>query len=231
MFEWVNAALPGPADIPAVPQFGQLLRAAVMGVAVAAVYFLTQRKPRAEAAPFVATLVLLTILIAMVTLVIGDNVARAFSLAGALAIIRFRTVVDDTRDTAFVIAAVVTGMAIGADQMKVALAGFPIIAVAAMLLSVWGRGAGRGVGSAALVIRAGIGTDPTTAIAVTLVKHLQDHRLISAATARQGVAIDLTYAVRLKAGASALALIAELNRTEGVQGVEWKETAGESRNV
>ena len=43
-----------------------------------------------EAESFVATLVLLTILIAMVTQVIGDDVARAFSLVGALSIVRSR---------------------------------------------------------------------------------------------------------------------------------------------
>ena len=55
-----------------------------------------------EAESFTVTLVLLTILIAMVTQVIGDNVARAFSLVGALSIVRFRTVVRDTQDTAYV---------------------------------------------------------------------------------------------------------------------------------
>src|SRR5690242_4298330 len=103
MPEWLNALIPGKADIPTTLLVARLIQAAVFGMAVAAVYFLTQRKQRAEAAPLVATLVLLTVLIAMVTIVIGENLARAFGLAGALSIIRFRTVVDDTRDTAFVI--------------------------------------------------------------------------------------------------------------------------------
>ena len=50
----------------------------------------------------------------MVSMVIGNEIARAFSLVGALSIVRFRTVVEDTRDTAFVIFAVVVGMALGA---------------------------------------------------------------------------------------------------------------------
>ena len=61
---------------------------------------------------------LLSILIAMVTQVIGDNVARAFSLVGALSIVRFRTVVRDTVDTAFVIFAVAVGMAVGAGHPR-----------------------------------------------------------------------------------------------------------------
>ena len=81
----------------------------------------------------VATLVLLTVLIAMVTMVIGDSIARAFSLVGALAIVRFRTVVEDTRDTAFVIFAVAVGMAAGAGFLKAALVGLPFAAAAAFL--------------------------------------------------------------------------------------------------
>ena len=68
---------------------------------------------------------------AMVTQVIGDNVARAFSLVGALSIVRFRTVVRDTQDTAYVIAAVAVGMAVGAGHFWVAAAGIAIVAVAA----------------------------------------------------------------------------------------------------
>src|SRR5438067_682060 len=139
MNEFFDALIPAAGDLPAPKLAALFVQAACLGVAVAAVYYSTQRKTRAEAAPFVATLVLLCVLIAMVTQVIGDNTARAFSLAGALAIIRFRTVVDDTRDTAFVIAAVVTGMAVGAEMMKVALAGFPVIALLAWGLSAWAR--------------------------------------------------------------------------------------------
>src|SRR5690242_6892405 len=59
----------------------------VMGCAVAAVYRLT-RRPVAGGTSLVPTLVLLTVLICMITVVIGDNTARAFSLVGALAIVR-----------------------------------------------------------------------------------------------------------------------------------------------
>jgi len=73
------------------------------------------------------------VLIAMVTQVIGDNVARAFSLVGALSIVRFRTVVQDTKDTAFVIFAVIVGMAVGAGQYTVAVCGLAAVGAAAGL--------------------------------------------------------------------------------------------------
>jgi energy-converting hydrogenase Eha subunit A len=80
----------------------RLLVAMALGIAVAWIYRAT-RKSAEMSASFSVTLVLLAILIAVVTQVIGDNIARAFSLVGALSIVRFRTVVRDTQDTAYVI--------------------------------------------------------------------------------------------------------------------------------
>src|SRR5262245_32105930 len=81
---------------------GRLVLAAALGFAVSWIYRKT-RKSTDVVASFPTTLVLLCVLIAMVTQVIGDSVARAFSLVGALSIVRFRTVVRDTQDTAYVI--------------------------------------------------------------------------------------------------------------------------------
>lgn len=211
--------------------------AAALGLAVAAVYFLTQRKRRAEAASFVSTLVLLTILLGMVSMVIGSDIARAFSLVGALSIVRFRTVVEDTRDTAFVIFAVIVGMAAGAGVYAVPAVGIPLVAVVAWALAAWGRAGGaNGVAAVragvapttppnTLVVRIGIGFDPETALAAVLGEHLADHHLVSAATARQGAALDLHYAVHLKDGATPVGLLAAINKVEGVQSVEWTDAA------
>ncbi len=106
--------------------------ALVLGLVISGLYRFTRAQP--ESSSFPATLVLLTILIAMVTKVIGDNVARAFSLVGALSIVRFRTVVRDTEDMAYVIFAVVIGMALGANRLWVAGLGITIVGLAAFLL-------------------------------------------------------------------------------------------------
>jgi len=203
--------------------------AAAFGLAVAAIYFLTQRKKRAEAGPFVSTLVLLAILLAMVSMVVGSDIARAFSLVGALAIVRFRTVVEDTRDTAFVIFSVIAGMAAGAGAYVVAGLGIPLIAVAAFALRAWAGNGGSKPRTppGRLVVRLGIGSDPDGALAETLRKHSAECKLVAIATARQGAALDLTYALRLRDAVTALALTTDLNRVEGVQGVEWGEAKAE----
>ena len=120
MPEFLRGDLQAAAEPLAV--LGRLVGAMLLGAVVAWIYKRT--RPVSDTSSSLAvTLVLLSILIAMVTQVIGDNVARAFSLVGALSIVRFRTVVRDTVDTAFVIFAVAVGMAVGASHSSVALSG------------------------------------------------------------------------------------------------------------
>jgi hypothetical protein len=223
MPDWLNGSLPADGEVSVDVLVARLVAAAILGGAVAAVYFLTQRKHRAEAAPLVSTLVLLAVLIAMVTVVIGNSVARAFGLVGALSIVRFRTVVDDTRDTAFVIFAVVVGMAVGSGKTTLALVALPVVAGAAWLLSRWGGQADDDPGPASLVVRLTVGLDPDAVLGAVLPRFLSESRVVSVGTARQGAAVELNYAARLRGGLSAVVLVGELTRTEGVVGVEWKE--------
>lgn len=213
-------------DFEAVPPLVVLVRllaALLLGGVAALVYRFTRSK--AEVAPsFTATLVLLSILIAMVTQVIGDNVARAFSLVGALSIVRFRTVVRDTQDTAFVIFAVGVGMAVGAGYPWLAVAGIAVVAIAAFAMK---RDDAQIVTPAGtepfeLQVRVGIGHDPQVVVRPALDLHVSDRRLMSLATARQGLAVDATFRASLRDVAAADALLRALNTTEGVQSVSLK---------
>jgi hypothetical protein len=196
----------------------RLLVALVLGRLVAVVYDVT-RRPAERTPSFPATLVLLAVLIAMVTQVIGDNVARAFSLVGALSIVRFRTVVRDTADTAFVIFAVVIGMAVGGNNLPVAVTGLVIVAAAAYWMG--SRGPVTTASDAyELRVRAGLGRDLDSLIGPALGAHVVEHRLESLATARQGMSLEASYRVRLREGGSASELVKALNRIDGVQSVE-----------
>jgi len=70
---------------------------------------------------FTDTLIILCMLISVVMVIIGDSIARAFSLVGALSIIRFRTAIQDPRDIGFVFYALAVGMAVGAGNPSVAI--------------------------------------------------------------------------------------------------------------
>ena len=208
----------GPAAAPLLV-LARLLGALVLGALVAFVYRHT--RPDSEVAPsFTTTLVLLSVLIAMVTQVIGDNVARAFSLVGALSIVRFRTVVRDTQDTAYVIFAVAVGMAIGASDLAVALIGIAVVALGAVLLRTRG---GRLAAAAELPfllhVRVGLGHDVEALIGSTVDAHARSRRLLSLSTARQGLAMEVSYRAMLPDDRAAEALMRALNRIEGVQSV------------
>lgn len=210
----------GPALAP-LEVFFRLVIAAALGGVVAWIYRHT--RDLTDASPtFPATLVLLAVLIAMVTQVIGDNVARAFSLVGALSIVRFRTVVRDTQDTAFVIFAVVVGMAVGANDPWVAAIGLVVVGTAAAIMrpKAVAPGGARPTDSFTLTLRLATGLELEQVLGGLLDARIDQRKLRSIRTARQGIAIDVSYTTRLKPGCSPDELVKALNRIDGVQDVE-----------
>jgi hypothetical protein len=203
----------------------RLVASMLLGAVVAWIYQRT-RPPSDTSSSLAVTLVLLSILIAMVTQVIGDNVARAFSLVGALSIVRFRTVVRDTVDTAFVIFAVAVGMAVGASHPAVAVCGIPVVGLAAWFMTRSQRAA-EGRAAYLLQVRLGLGHDVEALIGPALSAHARTRRLVSMATAKQGLAIEVTYRADIETEESAGALVKALNRIEGVQGVTLNRVTNE----
>lgn len=221
-----DALTASPAELPFSWEVagGRIALSVVAGFVVAGVYVLGIGRRRDETATLPTTLVLLTVVIAVVTQVIGDSLARAFGLVGALSIVRFRTVVEDTRDTAFVIFAVVIGMAVGAGYPKLAALGIPAVLIAALVMrAVSGNGKAPTGELTTLVVRVGLGNDPDALVAGPLGIYVVEWRPVATATAKQGACLEAVYKVRLRPDAKAFALVAELNRIEGVQGVEFKQ--------
>ena len=133
-FNWLTQSFENNSGTAIEVLIFRLIAAFALGGAVAWIYRATHHREDEFTQSFVATLVMMTIIITMSTHVIGDHVARAFSLVGALSIVRFRTVVKDTRDTAFVIFSVVVGMAVGAGHLSVAVVGLIITGIAAFVV-------------------------------------------------------------------------------------------------
>jgi hypothetical protein len=219
MFDAFKAPFVNGGHISAGEILVRLCLAAVFGGLVAFIY----RRSRNEidiTPTFPPTLVLLSILIAMVTQVIGDNVARAFSLVGALAIVRFRTVVRDTQDTAFVILAVVVGMAVGASAPWVAAIGLALVAVVAMMMKPPATGDYiTGHLPLLLKVRIGLGHDAEALLGGTLDVHFSHRRMQSIETAKHGVSIDVAYEAKMREPGTPEQLVRALNRIEGVQSV------------
>jgi len=200
----------------------RLVAALVLGAVVAWIY--RHSRDTSDGSPtFPGTLVLLAVLIAMVTQVIGDNVARAFSLVGALSIVRFRTVVRDTQDTAFVIFAVVIGMGVGAGAPWVAVIGLVVVGVASWAM----RPAALATNPQlrfTLTLRIALGLDLETVLGQALDAQLLTRHLQSIGTTRQGTSMDVIYDAVLKPGCSPDELVKALYRIEGVHAVELRRT-------
>ncbi len=201
----------------------QLGAAFALGLLAAGVYaFACNRGERRPERSFLATLVLLSLLIALVTMVIGDNVARAFSLVGTLAIVRFRTVVEDTRDTAFVIYAVACGMCAGSGVYLGPLAAAPLVLAATWMFAGRRTPSSAGLPSGRLTLRLSSAKGADGAFRQALEKQLPRHQLLGLATARGGSALDATYAMEVPSPDQVYVLVGALSAIEGVQEVELK---------
>src|SRR5262245_291561 len=197
----------------------RLVLALLLGRVVALVYTWT-RPPNERTPTFPATLVLLTVLIAIVAQAVNGDIARAFSLVGALSIVRFRTVVRDTVDTAFVIFAVIIGMAVGSSNLAVAVIGIVVVTAAAQWMKPEKLGGAGEAPEYILNIRAGLGQDLNALVGPTLDAELSGRRLLSVGTAKQGTSLEAVYEIRLRRGGSADGLVKALNRLDGIQNVE-----------
>lgn len=219
MFDFLKSRAEGGPSINPLEVFLTLVCAMALGTVVAWIYRLT-RKSSEISTSFPVTLVLLSILIAMVTQVIGDNVARAFSLVGALAIVRFRTVVRDTQDTAYVIFAVVVGMAVGARDLWVALIGIVVVGIAAYLMTTRARTLSVSQPEYLLTVRLAPGLELDKLLGTALGQHVVERELMSVATKKDGGAVEATFETRLRQETSPDKLVAALSCIEGVQRVE-----------
>jgi uncharacterized membrane protein YhiD involved in acid resistance len=83
---------------------------------------------------FVHTMILASMVVAVIIMTVGNSLARGLGILGSLAIVRFRTPVRDTRDLAFLFACLGIGVACGSAVYGVAVIGTVMIGGAAMLL-------------------------------------------------------------------------------------------------
>lgn len=100
-----------------------LLLAAILGFVLAMIYHWTYTGKKERRGQMVYTIVLLCLGGSLVWLIVADNLVRAFGLAGALAMIRYRTRMQDPKDTTMVFFAIIIGMACGLHQYFLAVFG------------------------------------------------------------------------------------------------------------
>ena len=96
-----------------------LIGTMVLMLPVTWVYMSVQRSAGLNQS-FVQTLIIMPIVVAGIILIVRNSLALAFSLAGVVAGVRFRTTLSDSREITFVFLAIAVGFAAGVQVMTVA---------------------------------------------------------------------------------------------------------------
>jgi len=84
---------------------------------------------------FIHSLVILSMITAIVIMVIGNNLARAFGLVGAMSIIRFRTPIKEAMDIVYIFFSLTIGMAAGVGLHMIAISGTVIVGCILLILT------------------------------------------------------------------------------------------------
>ncbi|PTX98452.1 DUF4956 domain-containing protein [Opitutus sp. ER46] len=117
-----------------------LLLAFLLGLVMAWAY-MTCHSGGSYSRAYVVSLVLMPVIVALVLSVLSNNLVTAFGLMAVFAIVRFRNILRDTLDTAYILAAIVVGMACGSQKYATAVVGCGVIllVVIALALTQFGR--------------------------------------------------------------------------------------------
>lgn len=108
-----------------------ILSSIILGFIISFLYMKTHKKTGYNQG-FTLTLVMLPVVIAIIILLIGNNVARAFSLAGAFSIIRFRSEPGEPKDISYILFTLAVGLTCGMGYIGYAIM-FTVILCALML--------------------------------------------------------------------------------------------------
>jgi uncharacterized membrane protein YhiD involved in acid resistance len=146
---------------------------------------------------FVFTLVMNGMIVALVMLVVGSNIARAFSLVGALSIIRFRNAVKETRDVGFIFFTMAIGMAVGTRFYLLAVIGAVVISLVILLMTRFDWYA-REMNSQILRIQIPNGAPFDGMFDRSFLKYTRTSELISVDSVYNGTMTELTYSIGMK---------------------------------
>ncbi len=112
-----------------------ILASLVIGILIYISYYLSHTGT-IYSKKFNISLIMLTVLTCMVMTVIGNNIALSLGMVGALSIVRFRTAIKDSRDTAYIFWTIIVGICCGVGDYVVAGIGSAVVFV---IMLIFGR--------------------------------------------------------------------------------------------
>ncbi len=110
-----------------------LITSTVLGGVMSFVFVFTHKKTVYDHA-FSVTLLLMPLVISVIIMLVSNNLARAFSLAGVFTLVRFRTAIADSRDITYILSSVGIGLASALGYVNYAMLITGFIATLLLLL-------------------------------------------------------------------------------------------------
>lgn len=163
---------------------------------------------------FIIGLVILPAIVAVVILLIGSNVARAFSMAGAFALVRFRSAPGNAKDIAIVFFAMASGLACGLGYVLFAVV-FVVVLLAFLILLNFIHFADHSLENRQLKITIPENLNFNNVFDDLLDKYTTKSQLVKVKTTNMGTMYELTYNVSMKKEADEKAFIDELRMRNG----------------
>jgi len=203
-----------------------LLLAFACGHAIAWTYMFTH-SGLSYSRSYTNTLILIPVIVALVMMILANNLVLAFGLMAIFAMVRFRSILRDTLDTAYVLAVIVIGLACGTAKFSSAIIG--CLATLLIMFYFWTTGFGTRHRYDLIVNIQW--TRPATELP-ELRQLLRRHsRAIQCASQRsnEGYAgVDLSYRLFLRDPARSQELLEELKALQGVARVSSLHAGDES---
>jgi hypothetical protein len=190
-----------------------ILSVLALGLVISLVYMITHRK-ESYTAGFVIALIMLPAIIAMIIYLVGNNVARAFSLAGAFSLIRFRSAPCNSKDIAYVFFTLGVGLACGMGYIAYAVL-FAVIMCLVMVILTKLRFGSRNNQSMLLKIVIPEHMDYDGVFDGVLDTFTTTHKLMKVKTKEFGALFELTYQVSMKNAVPSKSFIDQLRCLNG----------------
>lgn len=167
-----------------------------LSLAIATTYRVTHRGV-SYSQTYAHTLIIMCMVIAVIMMIVGSSIARAFSLVGAMSIIRFRNAVKETKDIGFIFLIMAIGMACGTRfYILAAIATFLICTVILVLFRA--NMFGKAQSARILCVRMPADRDHEGTLSPVFSRYLEDSNLISMESVGGGSQQELVYSVVLK---------------------------------
>lgn len=198
-----------------------------LALAIVLVYIFTHRRVGWRPS-ITTTMLVLGPIVSIIVICIGSNIARAISIGGGLALIRFRNTVEDPRDLIYLYLSLAAGMACGVGFIGLALLAVGMILVLLLVLSLTGfdRKGGKGKKLRILIPES---LDYSGVFDPILKKYCKGYHLNRVRTQDYGTLLELDYAIVMKNDKQEKELLDELRTRNGNLNISLVQTAVEEQ--